>query len=77
VEKKQDCERCGQPSTKQNPTFKYFAVPKWLHTKCFDDYADEVLKVQSTEGLTRNIPLPNWSTGKATGPRQEPKEKKR
>jgi hypothetical protein len=32
---------------------------------------------KSTEGLTRNIPLPNWSTGKATGPRQEPKEKKR
>jgi hypothetical protein len=47
VEKKQDCERCGQPSTKQNPTFKYFAVPKWLHTKCFDEYADEVLREQS------------------------------
>lgn len=38
------CERCGQPGTRQNPTFAYFAEVKYLHTSCFEEYAEEVLK---------------------------------
>lgn len=44
MSEKKDCERCGQPSTRQNPTFAYFQVPKWFHTSCFEAYADEVLR---------------------------------
>jgi hypothetical protein len=43
-EKREDCERCGQKSIKQNPTWKYFTEGKWLHVTCFEEYADEVLK---------------------------------
>jgi hypothetical protein len=39
-----NCERCGQPGTKQNPVFRYFRVPKWFHTTCFEEYADEILR---------------------------------
>jgi hypothetical protein len=40
----ENCERCGQPGTKSHPTYKYFKEGRWLHTDCFEEYADEVLR---------------------------------